>query len=139
MNYLLDTCVVSELVSKQPNQKVVAWVDSLESEQVYLSAITIGEITKGIEKLPESERKRDLKVWLDHELLPRFQGRILPLGTDVLIQWGTLLAQLEADGNPMSAIDSLIAATVLTYGITLITRNVADFEATGVKMFNPWE
>ena len=139
MNYLLDTCVVSELVSKQPNQKVVAWIDSLESEQVYLSAITIGEITKGIEKLPESKRKGDLKVWLNHELLPRFQGRILPLGTDVLIQWGALLAQLDADGNPMPAIDSLIAATVLTYGITLVTRNVADFEATGVKTFNPWE
>ncbi len=139
MNYLLDTCVVSELVSKQPNQKVVAWIDSLESEQVYLSAITIGEITKGIEKLPESKRKGDLKVWLNHELLPRFQGRILPLGTDVLIQWGTLLAQLETDGNPMPAIDSLIAATVLTYGITLVTRNVADFEATGVNIFNPWE
>jgi len=139
VNYLLDTCVVSELVSKQPNQKVVAWIDSLESEQVYLSAITIGEITKGIEKLPESKRKRDLKVWLNHELLPRFQGRILPLGTDVLIRWGTLLAQLETDGNPMPAIDSLIAATVLTYGITLVTRNVADFEATGVKIFNPWE
>ncbi len=138
MNYLLDTCVISELVSKQPNQIVVAWVDSLESEQVYLSAITIGEITKGIEKLPESERKRDLKVWLNHELLPRFQGKILPLGTDVFIQWGRLLAQLEADGNPMPAIDSLIAATALTYGIALVTRNVADFDSTGIEIINPW-
>jgi tRNA(fMet)-specific endonuclease VapC len=139
VNYLLDTCVISELVSNRPNQKVVDWVDSLESEQVYLSVITIGEITKGIEKLPESKRKRELKAWLNHELLPRFHGRILPLDTDVLIRWGGLLAQLEADGNPKPAIDSLIAATVLTYGVTLVTRNVADFESTGVKMINLWE
>jgi tRNA(fMet)-specific endonuclease VapC len=139
VKYLIDTCVISELISKQPNPNVVDWVDSLESEQVYLSVITIGEITKGIEKLPESKRKRELKAWLNHELLPRFHGRILPLGTDVLIQWGTLLAHLDAGGNPMPAIDSLIAATVLTYGITLVTRNVTDFESTGVKMINPWE
>jgi predicted nucleic acid-binding protein len=139
VNYLLDTCVISELVSNRPNQKVVDWVDSLESEQVYLSVITIGEITKGIERLPESKRKRDLEVWLHHELLPRFRGMILPLSTDVLIQWGTLLAHLEAAGNPMPAIDSLIAATVITYGVTLVTRNVVDFESAGVNMINPWE
>ncbi|MEA3349261.1 MAG: type II toxin-antitoxin system VapC family toxin [Chloroflexota bacterium] len=138
MNYLIDTCVISELVSKQPNPNVVDWVDSLESEQVYLSVITIGEITKGIEKLPESECKRDLQNWLDHDLLPRFHDRILPLDTDVLIQWGSLLARLEAGGTPMPAIDSLIAATVLTHAMTLVTRNVSDFESSGVEMINPW-
>lgn len=138
MKYLIDTCVISELISKQPNPNVVDWVDSLEREQVYLSVITIGEITKGIEKLPESERKRNLRAWLEHDLFPRFHGRILPLDTNVLIRWGGLIAQLEAGGNPMPAIDSLIAATVLTHAITLVTRNVSDFESTGIEIINPW-
>lgn len=138
MKYLIDPCVISELISKHPNPNVVDWVDSLEREQVYLSVITIGEITKGIEKLPESERKQNLRDWLEHDLFPRFHGRILPLDTDVLIQWGGLLARLEAGGNPMPAIDSLIAATVLTHAMTLVTRNVSDFESTGIEMINPW-
>ncbi len=138
MKYLIDTCVISELISKQPNPNVVDWVDSLEREQVYLSVITIGEITKGIEKLPESERKRNLRDWLEHDLFPRFHGRILPLDTDVLIHWGGLLARLDAGGTPMPAIDSLIAATVLTHAMTLVTRNVSDFESTGIGIINPW-
>ncbi len=139
MNYLLDTCVISELASKQPDPEVVDWIDSLNSERVYLSVITIGEITKGIEKLAESRRKETLKAWLEYDLLARFQGKILPLDTNVLIAWGTLIAQAERKGRPMPAIDSLIAATVLNHGMTLVTRNVKDFESAGIDIINPWE
>jgi len=139
MNYLLDTCVISELVAKQPNSQVVEWIDSLDNDLVYLSAITIGEITKGIEKLPQSSRKQTLNEWLKRDLLARFHGKILSLDTAVLIEWGSLTARLESSGQIMPAIDSLIAATALAHQMTLATRNVGDFEAANVKIINPWK
>ncbi len=138
MKALLDTCVISELVSKKPNPKVVEFVDLLDPEDVYLSVITIGEIVKGIEKLPKSRRKTDLQNWLRDDLLIRFEGNIVALDTDVLIEWGALTTQLESSGKTMPAIDSLIAATALAKKMTLVTRNVGDFEGTGVEIVNPW-
>jgi predicted nucleic acid-binding protein len=139
MKYLLDTCVISELISKHPNPKVVDFVDSLESDEVFLSVITIGEITKGVEKLPKSKRKLELHSWLKENLLVRFDGRIIPLDTEVLMEWGILIARLESTGITLPAIDSLIAATTLTHKLTLVTRNVDDFSETGIEIVNPWE
>jgi len=139
MKYLLDTCVISELAAKQPNLHVVEFVDSLDSDDVYLSVITIGEITKGIEKLSKSKRKQELRTWLREDLLIRFDGKIIPLDIDVLVEWGILTARLETSGRTMPAIDSLIAATVLSYQFTLATRNADDFKALGIEIFNPWK
>ncbi|MBU1660496.1 MAG: type II toxin-antitoxin system VapC family toxin [Chloroflexi bacterium] len=138
MKYLLDTCVISELVMKTPDPHVVAFVDSLEPDDVFFSVITIGEIVKGIEKLSDSKQKRELHTWLQEDLLIRFDGKIFPLDTNVLMEWGKLTAHAEAAGKPMPAIDSLIAATVLTYELTLITRNVSDFDSAGIQIVNPW-
>ena len=138
MKYLLDTCVISELITKNPDPHVVAFVDSLESDNVFLSVITIGEMVKGIEKLSTSKRKRELHTWLQEDLLIRFDGKILSLDTDVMLEWGKLTALVEAAGKPMPAIDSLIAATVLTHELTLITRNVGDFESANIEIVNPW-
>ncbi len=139
MKALLDTCVISELITKQPNPKVVEFVDSLDPEDVYLSVITIGEIVKGIEKLPKSRRKTDLQAWLRDDLLVRFEGNILALDTDILIEWGALTVRLESAGKTMPAIDSLIAATTLAKKMTLVTRNISDFKAADVEIMNPWE
>ena len=139
MNYLLDTCVISELVAQRPNPNVVEYVDALDPDAVYLSVITIGEITKGIEKLPKSKRKRELQTWLREDLLIRFDGKIISLDTEVLVEWGILAARLEVSGRIMPAMDSLIAATVLVHQLTLVTRNVDDFEGAGVDIVNPWE
>jgi tRNA(fMet)-specific endonuclease VapC len=139
MKYLLDTCVISELVAKHPNPQVVDFVDALDSDGVYLSVITIGEIAKGVEKLPKSKRKQDLHSWLKEDLLVRFRGRIIPLDTEALMQWGVLVARLESTGITLPAIDSLIAATTLTHKLTLVTRNVDDFSSTGIEIVNPWE
>lgn len=139
MKALLDTCVISELITKQPNPKVVEFVDSLDPEDVYLSVITIGEIVKGIEKLSKSRRKTDLRNWLNDDLLVRFEGNILALDTDTLIGWGVLTARLESMGKTMPAIDSLIAATTLSKKMTLVTRNAGDFESTDVEIVNPWK
>ena len=139
MKYLLDTCVISELVTKKPNPKVVDFIDSLDPDDVFLSVITIGEIVKGIEKLSGSKRKQKLNDWLKENLLARFDGKIIPLDTDVLIEWGALTARVESKGKPMPAIDSLIAATVSMHKMTLVTRNVDDFASAGIEIVNPWE
>ena len=138
MIYLLDTCVISELVARQPSPSVVDWIDGVEEDRLFLSAITIGEIKKGIEKLSNSERKRALGEWLEGDLLTRFSDRILPIDTAVMLVWGKLASDLEKRGRPMPAIDSLIAATCLYGGLGLVTRNENDFAYGGVEIVNPW-
>jgi tRNA(fMet)-specific endonuclease VapC len=138
MKYLLDTCVISELVSKRPETAVINWIDSIDDEHIYLSVITLGEIKKGVEKLPDSARKEQLTAWLEEDLLSRFQGRIMGVDASVMFTWGTLTAKLEQQGTPMPAIDSLIAAIALHGNLTLVTRNIQDFHESDVALFNPW-
>lgn len=138
MSFLLDTCVISELVARQPNPAVLQWVDSVDENMLFLSAITIGEIKRGIEKLPDSKRKSVLQAWLEDDLLIRFRERILPIDTAVMLIWGQLAADLEMQGRPMPAIDSLIAATCLEGKLDLVTRNEGDFVNSGVTVINPW-
>ena len=138
MRYLLDTCAISDLVSKQPNPGLVEWLDSIDETRLYLCVISIGEIHKGIQKLSASRRKHTLVEWLEGDLLSRFQDRILPIDTAVILAWGALTADLEKHGKPMPAIDSLIAAVALQNGLTLITRNESDFAHSGVPVLNPW-
>ena len=139
MNYLLDTNVISELISKQPNKKVVEWLDRLDPNTVYLNVITIGEIRKGIEKLPDSKRKDKVREWLETDLLLRFQGRILEITIEVMLVWGVLTGRLENEGRPITAIDSLIAAIALQGSYCLVTRNEFDFQHTGLTIINPWK
>jgi len=139
MKALLDTCVISELVSKKPNPKVVEFVDSLDAEDVFLSVITVGEIVKGIEKLPSSKRRSELQAWFNDDLLVRFEGNVVALDIDIMAEWGRITARLESKGKTMPVIDSLIAATVLDRKMTLVTRNVSDFEGTDAEILNPWE
>ena len=133
----LDTCVISELVARQPHPRVVAWVDAVEEAQLYLSVITIGEIRRGIAKLPASPRKERLNRWLEENLLLRFTGRIVPIEVRVMLTWGELVARLERMERVLPAMDSFVAAIALHGNFTLVTRNVRDFEATGVRMVNP--
>ncbi|MAT98342.1 MAG: VapC toxin family PIN domain ribonuclease [Anaerolineaceae bacterium] len=139
MNYLLDTCVISELVAKKPNSQVLTWIDSLADEHIFLSVLTVGEIQRGISKLPNSNRRTMLVNWLETELLARFSGRLLDLDVDVLLQWGELVARLEGLGRPLPAIDSLFAAQALAFQLNFVTRNTKDFVDTGVNLVNPWQ
>ncbi len=140
MNYLLDTCVISEYTRRDLNLKVIHWVDELDESDLFLSTITIGEIKKGIELLSaDSERKQALTIWLDNGLLKRFLGRIYPITVEVMLRWGQLYARLEASGQAVSTMDSLIAATALSYGAVLITRDEDHFRPTGVEIITPWK
>lgn len=139
MRYLLDTCVISELIAGQPDPGVIQWVDTIDEERLFLSAITIGEIKKGIEKLPDSKRKSALAEWLEQDLLIRFKERILPIDTHTMLVWGALAAGLEKQGRTMPAIDSLIAAIALHGNLRLVTRNESDFAHSGAIIANPWQ
>jgi predicted nucleic acid-binding protein len=138
MSFLLDTCVISELVAKQPNPAVLQWVDSIDENMLFLSAITIGEIKRGIEKLPDSSRRSALEDWLEDDLLIRFRDKILSIDAAVMLVWGQLAAALEKQGKPMPAVDSLIAATCLQGKLDLVTRNESDFAHSGVTVIDPW-
>jgi tRNA(fMet)-specific endonuclease VapC len=138
VRYLLDTNVISELTARRPEKRVIRWLDGLDTADVYLSAITIGELRKGIEKLADTGRKESLGKWLTEELLVRFENRILVLDVPVMLAWGELVGRLERMGRPMSAMDSLIAAIALENACTLVTRNDADFKTTGLNVINPW-
>lgn len=140
MNYLLDTCVISEYTRREPNLKVIHWIDELDETNLFLSTITIGEIKKGIERLPaDSSRKQALNLWLNNELLERFSDRIYLITVEVMLHWGSLLARLETSGQLVSTLDSLIASTALVYQAILVTRNEDHFRSTGVEMINPWK
>ena len=139
MNYILDTNVISELVAARPNQKVVDWIQSVESNQVFLSVIAIGELKKGIEKLLDSDRKEKLDQWLHEDLFVRFEDQILIIDQETMLVWGRLVAHLEMIGRPISAIDSLLAATAFQWQYTLVTRNTAHFAMAGIVLLNPWE
>jgi tRNA(fMet)-specific endonuclease VapC len=139
MNYLLDTCVLSEFTRHKPDEKVIRWMDSIPEEGLFLSVISIGEIQHGIERLPDSHRKTELLVWLNNELIQRFSQRLLPLETQTMFVWGSLIANMERSGKPMPVIDSLITATALQHNLVIVTRNVSDFVPCGVQVINPWD
>lgn len=138
MKYLLDTCVVSELVKKVPNQAVVSWVQSQNENNLYLSVLTLGEIEKGITKLQSSNKKTTLKLWLEEELMPRFKNRVIKVDAKVAIKWGALQAKSEIMGKPMPSIDGLIAVSGLVNNCIVVTRNISDMEQSQVKLLNPW-
>ena len=138
MSFLLDTCVVSEYSKPVPSAKVLQWIDGQPDHDLFISAITFGEIQKGITTLPHGRKRRTLETFLKNTL-ETFDGRILPLDREVCLQWGTLRGQMQLKGQLVPVVDAFLAATVLTHRMTFVTRNVADFERTGVEILNPWE
>ncbi|MBC8233862.1 type II toxin-antitoxin system VapC family toxin [bacterium] len=138
MRYLFDTCVVSELISRNPNDTVLRWVSQQNEKHVYLSVVTIGEIQHGIEKLADGKRKESLTKWLEEDLMTRFNGKILDIDVNVMMQWGRIVAGLERIGKPMPVMDSIIAAVAIEHDLHLVTRNVKDFENLDLRIVNPW-
>ncbi len=138
MKYLLDTCVLSELVKPAPNSAVLAWVDSRAENDLFIAAMTLGELRRGVAKLPTSRRKSELSVWLEN-LQAGFGQRVLPFTGDTAGYWGEMCARVETVGKTMAAFDSIIAATAAEHGLALVTRNTQDFAAASVMLINPWD
>jgi toxin FitB len=133
--YLLDTNVVSELRKRTPNPHVLAWYQQVRNAEAYVSTLVVGEIRRGIERMREHDpvRTQALEEWL-RTLVTTYRDRTLPITTEVADEWGRLSAS-----DPPPIIDGLMAATARVHGLTLVTRNVADVERTGVRFVNPFK
>jgi len=137
--YLLDTNIPSELVRKQPSSRLLEWLDVQEDGSLFLSVVTLGEIRKGLTIIPPGKRRTFLEGWYIDELLPWFEGRILPVSVRVTERWGELEGLRQLQGNPLNTADGMIAATALESGLTLATRNIKDFVGLSISLVDPWQ
>ncbi len=137
--YLLDTNVPSEFSRNRPEPRVVQWLKAQPEAVLFLSAVTIGEIRKGLILLPEGRRRTELETWFHTDLLSWFRDRILPVTHSIADRWGVLEGQCQLRGTPLNTADGMIAATALAHDLTVVTRNVKDFAGLGVGVFDPWK
>ncbi len=138
MNYLLDTCVLSELVKAKPSQHVRDWLANKQPSQLFISSITWAELHRGVAKLPASKRRNQLTEWLN-ELQWQFGDRNLAFDAKTAEHWALMVSILESQGKSMPIIDSLICATAQHHDLVLVTRNTKDFEQAQVYLINPWQ
>lgn len=138
MRVLLDTCVLSEIRRKQGDARVRKEVSALPAESLFLSVLTIGELTKGIELLVAGDHQSTLRNWL-LTLEQDYADHILDIDTETARIWGELTATAQARGRTIPVSDGLIAATAVRHGLHVMTRNVADFVATGAMLLDPWQ
>ena len=129
--------MLSELVKIAPDRRVLEWIESMRGYDLCVSAMTWGELQRGVARLPESKRRSELRAWLQ-QLEVNFEDRILAFDSDAAEVWAVMTVEAESRGRPMSAFDSIIAATARAHDCRLVTRNVRDFADAGVDLVNPW-
>ncbi len=139
MKFLLDTPLLSELLRAHTDDWSARWVDAFDEDEIYLSAITIGEVVQNIETEPDPDRRQALYDWLNEELLVRFHGRIIEPDLTTFIEWGKINVMTEGTGKTLSVVDALIAATVRVKGLVLITFNRDVFANLGLEVSDPWQ
>ena len=137
--WLLDTNVLSELRRVKPDPRVVAFVAAQPLDRLLVSAVTFAEIRFGIELVPDPVRRAELQAWLTHKLRPMFEGRVLPVSEDVMFRWRLLVEEGRKTGHTFSQPDLIIAATGLQHGLTVVTRNTADYVKARTLVLNPWD
>lgn len=137
MKYLLDTCAISELRKPECPESLRRLIEANDDSELFLSAVTLGEIQKGVSLLPAGKRRQELQAWLAF-LQSSFEDRILPIASETSLIWGEITAKCQKVGHTLHSSDGLIAATAIQFGLHLVTRNVSDFEPTGVLIVNPW-
>lgn len=139
MAWLLDTNVLSELRRPRPEQKVVAFVSGCPLDQLYVSVVTFAEIRFGIQLVNEPIRRAELNRWLTREVRPMFQGRVLQVSEDIMLEWRLLIEEGRKTGHTFSQPDLIIAATAIHHGLTVVTRDRSQFDKAGVPVVNPWD
>ncbi len=136
MKYLVETNILFEARRSRGHPAVRAKLQSIDDDDLFISVVTIGEIARGIAKLPAGTQRQELKAWL--AMTERyFADRVLAIDTAIAHRWGEVTATVEKAGRVLHAPDGLIAATALCHGLSLLTRNSDDFQATGVTVVNP--
>jgi predicted nucleic acid-binding protein len=139
LSLLLDTNVISELVAPRPETRVLTWFKDANEDALHISVVSIAEIRRGIEIMATGRRRELLDAWSTNDLPARFDGRVLNVDASVATAWGAVSARRKAMGRAITTMDAFIAATALCRGLTLVTRNVADFQGLGLTVLNPWE
>lgn len=134
MGYLIDTCAIAELGRPCPSPEVASWFRTAAPESLFVSVLTLGELRRGAERL-SGRRRRDIARWMESTLAAWFGDRLLPVDAAVVLEWGRLTGCLC---RQMPAMDGLLAATALRHRLTIVTRNVSDFEPAGIDLMNPW-
>ncbi|MBM3555083.1 MAG: type II toxin-antitoxin system VapC family toxin [Alphaproteobacteria bacterium] len=135
---LVDTNVISEPLRRAPESRVIAWIDAQPLETLFLSAITVAELRLGVALLSPGRRRESLRRRLETEVLSLFAGRVLPFDFAASAAYAALMAKARAAGTTITAADGFIAATALTHGMMVATRDTAPFEAAGVSVIDPW-
>lgn len=138
MSYLLDTCVLSEFTRRDPEPRVIDWLEQEAEDTLFISTIVLGELARGVSRLPEGSKKRRLGAWLYTDLVERFAQRVLPVSTDVALKWGELSAIAARSGQQIGMADGLIGVTGIVHSLVVVTRNVDHLTPTGAIVFNPW-
>ncbi len=138
MNYLLDTNVLSEVQRPRPDPHVLAWLDQVDEDRVFLSVASVGEIARGVAQLEDGRRKSALQLWLDIDLGARFGNRLLALDRETALIWGGLMAGARRAGRGLSVMDAWIAAAALRHELVLVTRNTRDFAGITPELHDPW-
>jgi len=136
--WLLDTNVVSELRRPKPDRKVLAFLQSQQFETLYISVVSLAEIRFGIELAAEPSQRTRLTDWLTHKLRPMFEARTLPVSEDVILKWRLMVEEGRKRRVTHAQPDLFIAATALHHGLTVVTRDVAEFERAGATVHNLW-
>lgn len=136
---LLDTNVISEPQRREPNARVLEWIDAQALETLYLSAITVAELRAGIALMPAGKRRDGLHENLEKRLLPMFANRVLSFDMACTKAYAELLAKSRAAGLAVETADAFIAAVALANGFAVATRDTTPFEAAGLNVINPWE
>lgn len=136
--WLLDTNVISEVRKPRPHAKVVAFIAAQPLELLFISSVTLAEIRFGIEQASPAIRRAELQDWLMHQVRPMFAQRVLEVSEDVMFKWRLLVEAGRKAGHTFSQPDLMIGATALQHGLTVVTRDTADFKRARVPLFNPW-
>jgi len=139
MQFLLDTCALSELVARKPNRDAQEAIVNLPDEAWCMSAMTVGELRRGIDEMDAGKRREFLEAWFSDHILGIYFSKIVPFDWEAAKIWGSMYADLLNRRLPMQVEDSIIAATAMTHGLTVVTRNESDFIHCGVPIFNPWK
>ena len=138
MSFLLDTNVISEWIKPKPDQNVISWLAEVDEDRVFISVIAFAEVRQGVELLAGGRRRERLADWLAEELPERFQGRILVIDQHIAETWGVMMARGQQAGQTLGSMDAFVAATAEAHGLTLVTRNVKDFDRLGISLLDPW-